>query len=225
MTVLLRQNANIRGCEEEIKVFQPSGFLTREDQQRAERLDDYLSREVPPLAEGIMGLPATTAPMRKWYLLGQGLRKIIDGNELVLRSDVQNGLIWEAIRQHMPESIGLKGAGQAQHRAFRKDANRGHLPVCYAAASYAWKDVRWLRRWNDWCIIYHRESMWRDSRILESLRQEIRGMKKYPKQGEFEGIIKALAAQTTKRRLDVLDNSAIAEKVHQAVEQAAHHAV
>ena len=50
-------------------------------------------------------------------------------------------------------------------------------------------------------------------------------MKQYPKQGEFEGIIKALAAQTTKRRLDVLDSSAIAEKVHQAVEQAAHHAV
>ncbi len=220
MTVLLRKRVNIRDNQEEIKVFHPSGTLSRESQERAENLDVFLAEKVPSLAERIMRLPDKTTPIRRWYRLGQELRKIVDNNDLVSRLDVQNGLIWEGIKQYLPETIGLKGAGQAYDSNTPRHGDREHLPVCYAASSYAWKEIKWLRRWDDWCAIYYRGSMWRDKRIIESLRKEITGMKEYPKRKEFREIIKNLAAQTTGKHIEVLNDSVIVDKVHSAVEQA-----
>ena len=219
MTVLLRKKVNIRGAEEEIKVFLPSGSLSRESQERAEKLDVFLADKVPPMAERIMRLPDKTTPIRRWYQFGRGLRKVIDKNNLVSRSDVQNGLIWEAIKQHLPETIGLKGAGQAYDSNASRSGGRGHLPTCYAISNYAWKEIEWLHRWDDWCVVYHRGSMWTDKRIIKSLRKEITGMKEYPKHKEFREIIKNLAAQTTGKHIEVLNDSVIVDKVHSAVEQ------
>ena len=222
MAVLLRVIANLAGQEEEIKVYHPPGELSREDQKRAEDLDKFLTEEVPVSAERIMRLPNRTRSMRKWYLFGRELRRIVDDNELVLDRDLKEGYIWEAIKQHLPEGFGLKGAGQARVKKSKAllSSNRGHLPICYAIAHYDWKDVSWIRRWDDWCIIYHRESMWKDHRVLVSLQKEIAGMSTYPKGAEFKEIIGNLAKETTKRRLEVLDDSTILEKVHRAVLQA-----
>ncbi|WP_424948238.1 hypothetical protein [Candidatus Spongiihabitans sp.] len=220
MTVLLRKKVNIRGNNEEIKVFRPSGVLSREDQGRAEELDVFLANKVPVLAKRIMQLPDKTTPMRRWYQLGQELRKIVDGNDLVSRSDVQNGLIWEGIKQYLPETIGLKGAGQAHDSNSPQHGDRGHLPICYATSRYAWVEIKWLRRWDDWCNIYYRGSMWKDKRVIESLREEITKMQEYPKRKEFREIIKNLAAQTTGKHIEVLNDSVIVDKVHSAVEQA-----
>lgn len=220
MTVLLRKKVNIRGNDEVIKVFHPPGALSRKDQEQAEKLDAFLADKVAMLAERVMRLPDKTTPMRKWYQLGKELRKLVDGNELVLRTDVQNCLIWEAIKQYLPEAIGLKGAGKAYDTKAPQHGDRGHLPICYAAASYAWKEIKWLRRWDDWCAIYYRESMWKDKRIIESLRDEITAMKEYPKQDDFREIIKNLASQTTGKHIEVLHDSVIVDKVHSAVEHA-----
>ena len=221
MAVLLRVVVNLTGQEEEIKVYHPPGELSRENQKRADDLDEFLAKEVPVSAERIMHLPDRTHPMWKWYLFGQELRRIVDGNELVLDRDLKEGYIWEAIKQHLPESFGLKGAGQARIRKSKThlSSNRGHLPVCYAVAHYDWDDVSWIRRWTDWCAIYYRESMWKDRRILVSLRKEIGNLKTYPKGTEFREIIGNLAKQTTKKNLEVLDDSTIVEKVHHAVLQ------
>ncbi len=222
MAVLLRVVVNLTGQEEEIKVYHPPGELSRENQKRADDLDEFLAKEVPVSAERTMHLPDQAHPMRKWYLFGQELRRIVDGNELVLDRDLKEGYIWEAIKQHLPESFGLKGAGQARMRKSKThlSSNRGHLPVCYAVAHYGWEDVSWIRRWTDWCAIYYRESMWKDRRVLVSLRKEIENMKTYPKGTEFREIIGNLAKQTTKKNLEVLDDSTIVEKVHRAVVQA-----
>lgn len=220
MTILLRKKVNIRGHEEEIKVFHPSGTLSREAQEQAEKLDVFLADKVPALAQRIMRLPDKTTPLRRWYQFGQELRKIVDDNDLVPRSDVQSGLIWEAIKQYLPETIGLKGAGKAYDSNAPQHGDRGHLPICYAASSYAWKEIKWLRRWDDWCVIYYRGSMWKDKRIIKSLREEIMSMEEYPKSGEFRAIIKNLAAQTTGKHIEILDDSVIVDKVHSAVEQA-----
>lgn len=219
MTILLREKVNIRGNEEEIKVFHPSGALSREAQKKAEKLDAFLADKAPLMAKRIMGLPDKTTPLQRGYKFGKELRKIIDGNNLVSRSDVQNGLIWEGIKQYLPETIGLKGAGQAHGLNTPQHGDRGYLPICYAAASYAWKEIKWLRRWTDWCAIYYRESMWKDERIIKSLRAEITGMNAYPKREEFREIMKNLAAQTTGKHIEILNDSIIVDKVHSAVEQ------
>ncbi|MDE0152737.1 MAG: hypothetical protein OXN23_02565 [Gammaproteobacteria bacterium] len=222
MAVLLRVVVDLAGQEEEIKVYHPPGELSRENQKRAEDLDKFLTKEVPVSAERIIRLPNRTRSMWKWHLFGQELRRIVDGNELVLDRDLKEGYIWEAIKQHLPENFGLKGAGQARVRKSGTllSSHRGHLPVCYAVAHYDWKDVSWIRRWTDWCAIYYRESMWKDHRVLVSLQKEIESMDTYPKGAEFREIIGNLAKETTKRDLEVLDDSTIVEKVHRAVVQA-----
>ena len=218
MTVILREKTTIRGERVELKVFRPSGLLSRENQERAEKLDDFLSKEVPLMAERIMCLPKGQ-PLKKWYQFGKELQDIVDDNDLVLRTDVQSGLIWEAIKQHLPESIGLKGAGVVRDANAKYDGRRGHFPGCYAIATHAWEDVRWLKRWADWTHIYHRESMWHDKRVLRHMRAEIKRMGQYPSRDAFCDILKLVAAQTTGKDINVLDDSAIAEKVHHAFEQ------
>lgn len=218
MTVLLREKADIRGVETEIKVFRPSGALSREHREQAEALDKFLSDEVPLIADRIMQM-SKIKPLKKWYEFGKELRKIVDDNDLVLRTDVQNGLIWEAIKQHLPESFGIKGAGVARDANADYDGSRGHLPECYAISKHAWKDVRWLKRWVDWTYIYYRESMWRDVRILRFLHEEIERMGEYPSQEVLRDLLKHLSAQTTGKNIKILDDSVIAEKVHHAFEQ------
>jgi len=219
MAVLLREKVDIRGVETEIKVFRPSGALSREHREQAEALDEFLSDEMPLIADRIMQM-SKIKPLKKWYQFGKELRKIVDDNELVLRTDVQNGLIWEAIKQHLPESFGIKGAGVARHANDDYDGSRGHLPECYAISKHAWKDVQWLKRWVDWSDIYHRESMWQDKRILRSMHKEIKRMEQYPSKDVLRDILKRLSAQTTGKDITVLDDSVIAEKVHHAFEQA-----
>lgn len=218
MTVLLREKVDIRGVETEIKVFRPSGALSREHREQAEALDKFLSGEVPLIAERVMRLPKSR-PLKKWYEFGKELRDIVDDNELVLRTDVQNGLIWEAIKQHLPESFGIKGAGVARDANEDYDGSRGHLPECYAISKHAWEDVQWLKRWVDWSDIYHRESMWQDKRILRSMCKEIKQMEQYPSKDVLRDILKLLSAQTTGKNIKILDDSVIAEKVHHAFEQ------
>jgi len=218
MTVLLREKAIIRGEEVEMQIFRPSGTLSKEKQDRAERLDDFLAKVVPPMAERVMCFPKNQ-PLKKWYQFGKELRKIVDDNELVLRTDVQNGLIWEAIKQHLPKSFGIKGAGVARNANDDYDGSRGHLPECYAISKHAWKDVQWLKRWVDWTYIYYRESMWRDERILRFMHEEIERMGEYPSKDVLRDLLKHLSAQTTGKDIKILDDSVIAEKVHHAFEQ------
>jgi len=219
MAVLLREKADIRGIKTEIKVFRPSGALSREHREQAEALDKFLSGEVPLIADRIMQM-SKIKPLKKWYQFGKELRKIVDDNNLVLRTDVRNGLIWEAIKQHLPESFGIKGAGVARVANDDYDGSRGHLPECYAISMHAWKDVQWLKRWGDWSDIYHRESMWQDKRILRLMHEEIKQMEQYPSKDVLRDILKSLSAQTTGKDIKILGDSAIAEKVHHAFEQA-----
>jgi len=219
MAVLLRETTDIRGVETEIKVFRPSGALSREHREQAEALDKFLSDEVPLIADRIMRM-SKIKPLKKWYEFGKELRKIVDNNDLVLRTDIQNGLVWEAIKQHLPESFGIKGAGVARDANADYDGSRGHLPECYAISEHAWKDVQWLKRWVDWTYIYYRESMWRDKRVLRFMHREIERMDEYPSQEVMRDILKRLSAQTTGKDISVLDDSEIVRKVHHAFEQA-----
>lgn len=217
MTVLLLEKAKIWGEETEIRVFRPSGGLTREKRERAEALDTQLAKKVPIIATEVMNLPKDTPALEKWYQFGVALHELLDDNQLVAPTDLKSGLIWEAIKQHLPPEINLKGAGEVRERAAKHDGQRGHFAECYAIAEHAWGDVKWLKRWVDWTYIYYRESMRKDVRILKFLRHEIACLPEYPSKECFAEIIKSLAAQTTGKDISVLDDASIAAIVGAAV--------
>ena len=214
MSVLLREHAIIWGEKKEVKVFHPPGSLSRDNKERAEKLDSFLAHEAPIMAKRVMRIPKKKT-LKKWYQFGKELHRILDGNDLVSRYDLENGLIWAAIKQQLPESIGIKGAGEVRDAEVKLEGQRGHLLECYAIAKHAWEDVQWMKRWTDWTDFRNRGDMCRDPRVLQLLHKEIEKMGEYPKRTVFRNIIKLLLTQTAGKDVEVLDDSVVAEKVRQ----------
>jgi len=198
--VVVRECVKMGGKEVVLKTYQPAGKLSREDRERADRLDEALSERVPKIADEVMELvPATTEVMRRWFLLGKKLRTIVDDDRLVLRSDVNNGLIWQGIWYHLPDqmkpsSLNVKPYAEQQHK--RKD----HLSLCYEVSAFEWPVVEWIKRWADWHDLAFRPGILRDERILRALGDVIGSLERYPSRREFREIIKRLGQAFPTRR-------------------------
>jgi len=230
MAVLVREKINLRGEETIIKVFYPSGNLSKSDRERAERLDEYLQENIPKIATKILKKPEDKLTFYKWYQFGKELRKITKNEDLVSPIDVKNGYIWQAVRQHLPESFPLKDTGKidtkkTSDKTAELHGNRGHLALCYVLAGYQWKDIKWLRQWGNWHKIYHRAGIIKDDRIFQSLKSEITQLKKYPTGAKFTQIIVNMAKQFPQRagqkvHSSVFDDAEIQKRVREAVKSA-----
>ena len=226
MAVLLREKIKIDGSETIVRVFHPSGVLSKKDRDLAMKLDEYLAENIPQLAAKFLKRKnvESKSPLYKWHQFGKALRKIFD-KPFVSPVDIENGYIWSAIRQHLPEDFPLKNAGQAHDKDTPLHQNREHFAVCYAFGNYEWEDVKWLHRWDDWCQIYYRMGIGRDIRILHSLGSEINSLDEYPTKKQYRKIISNMAGkfpQHSGRRVhsDVLDDRTIEEWVREAVKAA-----
>jgi len=206
--VIVRKTMLFGGQERELKTYQPAGPLSREDRLRAERLDEILSARVPVLAEAALYGAKDEGLVRRWYLLGSKLREVVDDTDLVLRSDVENGLVWQAIWQYLPRALRPKGSqdegeyGAMQHK--RKD----HLSLCYEISRFPWAEVEWIERWDDWHQISFRPGVLRDRRVLHSLGVSISRLPHYPSRQSFRAIAKKLGGAFPTR--DFRDSTVLA---------------
>jgi len=227
MAVILREQVALGGKKSEIKVFHPSGTLSKEYRERAEKLDIVLQEEMPIMAARVLRQVAVgknSSPIYKWHLFGMELRKIAD-NDLVLPLDVKSGMIWEAVWQHLPESLKPSGT-KTEKRLLSKKRTKGrdHFSICYALGAYAENDIRWIRRWDDWCQIYYRDGILQDKRVFDALGEEVRGLKEYPSAGAFRKIVANIAhrfPQRTGKKVHtaVLAKAAIRRHVHDSAMQ------
>lgn len=230
MAVLVREKINLRGEETIIKVFYPSGNLSKSDRERAERLDEYLQENMPKIATEILQKSEGKSTFYKWYQFGKELKKITKNKNLVSPIDIKNGYIWQAVRQNLPESFPIKDAGKidvrkTSNKTINLHWNQDHFAHCYILSDYKWKDIKWLRRWDDWCQIYHRGGIIKDDRIFQSLKSEITQLKKYPTRTEFRQIVANMAKKFPQRagqkvHSSVFDDAEIQKRVREAVESA-----
>ena len=218
MAVILRKTKNVNGKEVKIKIYYPSGVLSKEDRERAEKLDDFLKENMPKIAEKALRQAKGKNVLFKWNIFGKKICKFVDNKDLVLPFDIESGDIWEAIRQALPTSFDLKDAGEERDSSSKKNRGRDHLAVCYEIGHYDWDDIKWVHRWDDWCQIYYRKKeILDDKRVFNALSREISKLEKYPSGEEFRGkilpdIVKKFMGQTN------LSDSIVQQYVREAVE-------
>jgi len=220
MAVLIRKLIQFGDQDLETKVLEPSGVVSKEERVHAEKLDSFLENRIPQIASEVLEEDENKSNIiRKWYTLGRKLKIIVDDRGLVMQSDVDNMLIWQAIWQYLPSSM-MPDRTNVQKPYYEKQHKRqDHLSLCYELAAFDWDDINWIKSWGFVHEITARPSLLRDKRIFEALGLFVQSLDKYPRVEDFREIMKKLTvAFPTKqfRNTLLLSN----EEIHQKVEEA-----
>lgn len=224
MAVLVRETTVLNGEEVETRVYKPSGRLSKEDRKRADRLDEVLADRIPSLGIEIdEELDEDYGLLRERYLLGKKLRDIVDDRELVKQTDVDNGYIWEAVWQYLPDSLRPAGSTDDESYSDRENRREGMFSLSYKLSDYGWSEIAWIERWHDWYELASRPGVLRDHRVLEELGNQIQALDEYPDEEEFQRIVKGLTEAFPTRRFResrLLDDETIREDVEEVVRSA-----
>ncbi len=224
MAVIVIKRIQIGDSFEDLKTFQPSGALTKQDRERAEQLDKILQTEILDITEEVfMKTKNTRGVMKRFYTLGQKIRKLVDNNDLILKADVDSGIIWDAVWQYLPDTMRPKGSTDNVPYSEKRQRRKDHLTLCYEISEFKWSEVKWIRRWDDWFRIASRPGIVRDKRIFFALRNAISTLEKYPDKHGLTSILKNLReAFPTRQHRDSsqFSDERIIESVNTAVEKA-----
>ncbi len=193
MAIVIRKKVLIDGAEIELRTYQPPGRLSKTERERADRLDEALKTKIPALAEKeVKSDPKVKGVVRKWYLLGQNLRVLVDDSGLVSSIDLSGGLIWQAIWHYLPDSLRPAKSGEADDYSDKQHKRKDHLSLCYEISAFDWNEVNWIQRWDDWHQLAFRPGLLRDRRIVRKLGKGISALTTYPTRERFRNIVKKL---------------------------------
>jgi len=211
----------VGGVEVDLKTYQPPGRLDKRDRERADELDKELAARIPQLADAIATLVGEQDGLvRRWYVLGQKLREIVEDQTLVSSADVSTGLVWQAIWRYLPDSLKPAGSSEEEPYSDRQHKRKDHLSLCYEIAGLKWNEVRWIQRWDDWHQLAFRPGLLRDPRVLAALGDSMSRLKTYPTRETFREIVKRLGDAFPTRRMrdsSLLDPEKVLQTVNDAV--------
>lgn len=193
MAVVIRRKVPIDDVETELRIYQPSGRLSKKERERADHLDEALKVRIPALAQQLVKLDIKVqGVVRRWYVLGQKLRTLVDDPSLVSSGDVSSGLIWQAIWYYLPDSLRPASSSDTEDYSDKQHKRKDHLSLCYEISAFPWDEVRWIQRWDDWHQLAFRPGLLRDGRIIQALGKAISGLRNYPTRESFRNVIKKL---------------------------------
>lgn len=221
MAVLVRKRELIAGEQVELEIYLPKGPISETDRDRAKRLDARLRDMFPALLKRLRreGLTKDTK-LKRWHALGEALREVADDPTLVDPRDRDEGWLWIAVRQHCPQELLPCSQAAAPRISKRPHKRKDHFWLCYEIGKFAWEDISWLRRWDDWQQILFRPAIAKDRRILVAMRDEILKRAKYPDRKAFREFVKELGSRFPTRQEQ--DTSVVScQKVRQIVASAA----
>lgn len=223
MAIIVRKKVRIGESDVEMKMYLPPGGLSKSDRIRADRLEEELSKKMPIIAKKVSAIAQKEGNLVfRRYTLGCYLKEIIDDSELVLRTDVENKLIFMAIWDHLPDS--LRPSGPAGGKPSLKDPLRrkDHLMLCYEISTFDWSEVEWIKRWDDWYRLAFRPGIVRDKRIIINLGKAVRELGFYPSAKAFREIAKRLTKEFPTRRMrdsSFFSDEKIAQIVRKTLQQ------
>jgi hypothetical protein len=193
VAVVVRQYVAMEDRQVEIRVYLPAGGLTKEDRIRADRLDAELACRIPRLVPRLEEVARPNGDIvYRWYMLGRLLRETINDRSLVLQADVESGVIFRAVWDHLPPELRPSPSHLERPFADRQHKRKDHLSLCYEISAFKWDDVSWIRRWDDWNQVSFRPSLLRDCRLLGELGKQLRMLPAYPSRVEFRTVVKYL---------------------------------
>jgi len=224
MAVIIRKNIKFGDQDILSKVFEPSGVLSKEDRLRAERLDNLLGSRIPEIADEVLKeVPDKVDIVRRWHTFGKKVRLIVEDQNLVLQSDIDNMLIWQAIWQYLPQTMMPERTNIEKPYSDKQHKRQDHLSLCYELSNFSWNEASWIRRWAFVHEITARPSLLRDKRIFLTLGDCISNQPAYPTIDVFREIMKNLVKGfPTKKYRDstVLSDDEIYSRVSKAVNNA-----
>ncbi len=213
----------VGGVEVDLKTYQPAGRLEKKERERADELDKTLAIEIPKIADAVTRLVREEdGIVRKWYLLGEKLRAIVEDPTLVSSADVSAGLVWQAIWHYLPESLRPSGSSEGGPYSDKQHKRKDHLSLCYEIAAFKWSEVQWIQRWDDWHQLAFRPGLLRDPRVLSALGAIMGRLRVYPTREMFRDIAKLLGDAFPTRRLrdsSLLSPDKVSQTVSEAVRQ------
>ena len=167
MAVIVRSERILEdGSTATEKVYRGFGPPTARVIQHAERLDKYLSEELPSIAERLKArglLEGRRGDRDRWYHLGKYLQEIVEDPELVLPEDRrQDQHIWIAIAQNAPRELhpGMEVIG-----AKNILTKRNHFRLCYQLGRLP-NDIVEQHTWREWVEILESPAIIDDERIV-----------------------------------------------------------
>ena len=193
MAVIIRKKVTIDNSEVEMESYEPPGMLSKNERLRADRLDEILQERIPEIARDVLEKSQSTDQLvLRWFLLGRELRKILKDRDIVASSDIENGVIWPAIWQYLPDSLKPQGLIDDDSYIEYKKRRKDHLRLGYEISEYDWEDINWIRRLEDWYQIASRPGLVRDKRILRILGRRIKYLKLHVSSDQVREIAKDL---------------------------------
>lgn len=196
MAVIVRRKAIINGKEIIITPFSGDGKITKDDMEKARRLDKYLEQKMNHILKEMKREEYLNAnALKKWYALGEKL-SFVNDKSLVNPEDVNNGYIWRAIRQHCPLELLPRGTQKtdvgATTKARREGKKYDHLHYCYQLGRHKWEDINWVGEWFNWITLMESPGLMRDPRVLPIMKQIIRSLGRTITKNEFRAFAKSL---------------------------------
>lgn len=196
MAVIVRKKAIINGKEIIMTPFLGEGKLTKEDMEKARKLDKYLEQKMNQIFKEMKKEKLlNTNALKKWHALGEKL-SFVDDRPLVNAKDINNGYIWLAIRQHCPLELLPKGTKRtdvgATTGARREGKKYDHLHYCYQCGKYSWEDIRWVGNWFNWITLMESPGLMRDPRVIPIMKKVVNNLGRPITKNEFRAFAKSL---------------------------------
>lgn len=210
MAVIVRETRTIAGREfPTVKVYKTAEGvpLTREERERAERLDALLAKQMKEVAAevrslGLLDLKNRPGVVKLWYGVGRRL-SFIDDNDLVPLRDRR--FVWRALYDHADDLL----PGPPGIRANQRPEN-SHFRYCYLLAKFD-EDVALSASWTFWVECFDSIAIREDERIVEWLASSIReiGLK----QNEIRALNKAIRAEFREVDTTVLSDEELTQRL------------
>ncbi len=223
MAVIIHKIVKFRESEQEVKTYQPSRAISKEERIQANRLDEVLEKKIPEFANLILSDPLCENNLvRRWFTLGTKFREIVDDRNLVLQEDIENGLIWQAISYYLPKTMLPERSNLNKSFVDKQHKRQDHFSLCYELGNFSWEEIKWIKNWSFVHEITARPALLRDKRIFIALGENVASLNKYPTTSEFREVMKLLTQQfPTKsyRESLIISDDEVKKRVKNAVGQ------
>ena len=197
MAVIVRETRTIDGKPEKVKVFKTKRLLTKELGEKAERLDEFLSKKLSEIEKemestGFLKLKDKKGEVVKlWYEVGKRLDFVMD-TSVVAAEDRE--FVWRAIYDH----AGALVPGLLTERV-KRDPETSHFSYCCKLSRFPWEFVDMAGDWTSWSEFFDRKETKNDPRIIEWLGKKAKESNVSARQNWLRPLTKAIHREFEKR--------------------------
>jgi len=214
MAVIVREERTIGGEKfANVKIYlSKKDALTKEERERAERLDMRLREEMISIAreakeQHLLRLKGRPGVLPLWYFVGERLAAFVDDKSIVPAEDKE--YIWRAIWDH----AGDLAPGEKDKKSRKPGFARDHWRYCYLVYQKSGGSLKHAERagtWRAWVEFIDRQETRNDDRILDWIESV---MKRAPVKGWLRVLTKAIHQEFGKRHTSVFEAKELKENL------------